>query len=66
MKLIEYRTANGITRAHAAAELGVSVPTYFKWEQGVSPCADNIRKIGEWSDGAVMANDLVGNVGVKN
>lgn len=63
MKLLEYRLQEKITRAQAAAALGVSVPTYFKWEGGVVPCANNIRKIGEWSDGAVMANDLVG---VKN
>lgn len=61
MKLLHYRILSGKTRAEAAAELDVSVPTYWKWETGKAvPCPSNIREIVKWSAGAVTAADLVG------
>jgi len=61
MKLQAYRISKELTRAQAAAALGVSVPAYFKWEKGLAfPSASNMIKIMEWSELSVMANDLVG------
>jgi DNA-binding XRE family transcriptional regulator len=61
VKLDAYRKLSGKSQAECAAELGVSVPTYWKWETGkMAPCAFNIREIIDWSAGAVTAADLIG------
>lgn len=49
------RTAMGLTQAQAAAELGVSVRSYLRWEQGhCVPLPANLRRyaaqLQRWRD----------------
>lgn len=61
MRLEDYRKLRGLTGSEAAEELEVDQATYWRWEVGkATPTTANIRKIREWSKGAVTADDLVG------
>ena len=60
MTLQDYRKLAGLSRAKAAAALGVTSVTVYRWETGrVTPSVDAIRRIQVWSKGAVTANDLL-------
>lgn len=64
MDLATYReTVREITPTDAAKELGVGYICYWRWETGrTTPRDKAMRKIMEWSDGEVTANDFL-NVG---
>ncbi|MGP9633732.1 helix-turn-helix domain-containing protein [Halomonas sp. AOP43-A1-21] len=61
MDLETYRTTvKKIGPTAAAKELGVDYVRYWRWESGNSvPTADAIKKIKEWSNGEVTANDFI-------
>lgn len=65
MKLLDYRKKLRLTRREASAQLGVTESTLFRWERGRVPRAEDMRKIRNWSDGAVTADDMIGAGGVK-
>lgn len=59
MKLKDYRTLLGRTLEQVAEELRVSAGTVSRWERGESiPGRDEMRRIKDWSSGAVLANDF--------
>jgi transcriptional regulator with XRE-family HTH domain len=61
MTLKQFRELRGLRSGDAARELGVTYVQYWRWENGKTiPEPHNMRKISEWSKGAVSANDLVG------
>lgn len=59
MLLRDFRKIRNISPGLAAAELGVTYVTYWRWEERkVTPSNGNIRRIRDWSKGAVTADDL--------
>lgn len=61
MKLEAYRTKKRLSRFQAAQEIGVDTSTIWRWETGKGePKPAQIRRIVEWSNGKVTANDFWG------
>lgn len=61
MKLIDYRKLMGLSRAKAAAQLGTTGPTIYRYETGrMLPSHKAAARIREWSKGAVTLDDLLG------
>ena len=59
MNIKSYRKMLGISQEKAASEIGVSKDVYNSWEYGVRfPRPENVKKIEEWSNGAVTPNDF--------
>lgn len=61
MDLETYRTTvKKIGPTEAAKELEVSYVRYWRWETGKTmPTLNALKKIKEWSDGQVTANDFI-------
>lgn len=60
MRLVHYRKLKALTRRAAAAELGVTEVTLWRWETGrQTPRPADIGNIRDWSQGAVTADDLI-------
>lgn len=57
MTLIDYRLANGLTQADAAAALHVGLRSIQRWEGGGSPRIDMIERVRKWSDDAITYVD---------
>lgn len=56
----KYRELRGLSRAQAAAELKTNRVTVYRWEQGhTAPSWSAIRKVSDWSDGAVTTDDML-------
>lgn len=56
----KYRELRGLSRAQAAAELKTSRVTVYRWELGqIAPSPSTIRKVREWSQGAVTGDDML-------
>lgn len=61
MKLIDYRKLMGLSRAKAAAQLGTTGVTIYRYESGrMLPSIKACTRIRDWSKGAVTLEDLVG------
>ncbi len=61
MKLKDYRKLMGLTRSKAAAQLGTTGATVYRWETGrMAPSVKSANRIQAWSRGAVTLNDLFG------
>lgn len=61
MKLQDYRKLLGLSRAKAAAELGTTTTTIYRWETGrMYPSIEAAKRIREWTKGAVTLDDLLG------
>lgn len=62
MELKTYRSSIGVTLDQAAAAIGdTTAATLSRVEnRKVSPSADLMRRIAEWSGGKVTPNDLIG------
>ena len=59
MKLKIYRESLHISQSEAASQLCVSKNVYNSWEYGVRiPRAAMMKKITEWTEGRVTANDF--------
>ena len=59
MKLIEWRTAQGLTQAEVAKLIAVAAPTISSWEcGGKKPGAKSVQRIFDISNGAVTPNDF--------
>ena len=62
MILQEYLENNGISLAKASEELGFPYESVRRYALGVVfPKPDKIKKISEWSNGEVTANDFINN-----
>lgn len=60
MRLFEYRKLKQLSRQQAADQIGVNASTYWRWEKSITtPKPVDIRKIFNWSNGAVTANDFI-------
>ena len=60
MKLQDYRKLLGLSRAKAAAQLGTTGVTIYRYETGrILPSVKAARRIQEWSKGAVTMTDLL-------
>ena len=60
MQLIEYRKLRGLTRLQIAGELQTTENTVYRWETGKQmPRREDLKRIKEWSNGAVTADDFV-------
>lgn len=61
MKLQDYRKLLGLSRAKAAAQLGTTGVTIYRWETGrMYPSVSVANRVVEWSKGAVRLEDLLG------
>ena len=58
MKLKQYRELRQMTQAEVAEQIGTDKTNVCRWEDGTIPRADMVRKIREWSGGAVTAEDF--------
>ena len=59
MTIDQYIKLKRMTYVEAAAELGVDYTTLYRWiNSGSMPRTETLKKIREWSDGAVTANDF--------
>lgn len=59
MKIDEYIKLRRITYIKAAEELKVDYSTLYRWiNSGAMPRPAKLKKIREWSSGAVTANDF--------
>ena len=59
MKLIKWRTEQGLTQIELARRLGVSGPTISSWEVGgKKPGARTMQRISALTGGAVLPNDF--------
>lgn len=60
MQLIEYRKLRSLTRLQVAGELQTTENTVYRWETGKQmPRRDDLKRIKQWSGGAVTADDFV-------
>ena len=60
MTLEKYRQLRGLKIREVAEELGTDYSTVWRWLAGTrTPEPDSIRKIGDWSQGAITANDWI-------
>lgn len=60
MKLQDYRKLLGLSRAKAAAQLGTTGVTIWRWEAGrMTPTLKTCKRIIDWSKGAVTWADLM-------
>ncbi len=58
MQLTAYRKLRNITQEQAADEIGVRGLTIYRWESGDrTPRMKEIKRVYDWSNGAVQAND---------
>jgi transcriptional regulator with XRE-family HTH domain len=58
MRLQEYHTSTGTTRADFAQQIGVSVESVRRYLEGRAPKASVMCKIIEATEGKVSANDF--------
>lgn len=59
LQLENYRRLMRLTRKEAAIQLGCAPNTIYRWEKGrQTPRPQDLKKIREWSVGAVTANDF--------
>lgn len=59
MQLEQYRKLRKLSRRAAAIELKCAENTLYRWEKGrQTPRPKDLKKIREWSGGAVTANDF--------
>ena len=59
MTIDQYIKLKGLSYIAAAAELGVDYSTLYRWiNSGSMPRPATLKKIREWSNGAVTANDF--------
>ena len=58
VKLKAYRELLGLTQADVAERLGTDQANVCRWEDGTIPRIEMVRKIREWSGGAVTAEDF--------
>lgn len=59
MTIDNYIKLKRMTYKKAAEELGVHYTTIYRWiEAGTMPEKPMLKKISEWSEGAVTANDF--------
>ena len=58
MKLKAYRELRLLTQAEVAEQLGTHTANVCRWEDGTIPRIEMVRKIREWSGGAVTAEDF--------
>lgn len=58
LQLSKYLELRQITMAQAAKELGTNRSTVYRWCSGTVPRSDEMTRIRDWSNGAVMANDF--------
>jgi len=59
MTIDQYIKLKRMTYVEAAAELGVDYTTLYRWINSCSmPRTETLKKIRDWSDGAVTANDF--------
>ena len=60
MKLKAYRDLRKLTQAEVADQLGTDKANICRWEDGTIPRQEMVRKIRNWSGGAVMAAVVLG------
>jgi predicted site-specific integrase-resolvase len=59
MTIDSYIKLKRMTHKKAAEELGVNYTTLYRWiKTGIMPKKPMLKKINEWSEGAVTANDF--------
>lgn len=58
MQLREYIALRRLTLAQAAEEIGCSVSALHRWTEGAVPRKPDMRRLMQWSKGAVMPNDF--------
>jgi transcriptional regulator with XRE-family HTH domain len=58
VKLKAYRELRRLTQADVAEQLGTDQVNVCRWEDGTIPRPDMVRKIRNWSGGAVTAEDF--------
>lgn len=60
MKLDTYRKSLGLSCETAAAQIGVDVSTFNRWERGETvPGGINLMRLVTWSKGQVTSEEII-------